>query len=108
MILISDTFTQFGNSLMEKLSDGDTFCNSLEVAENGEITALVMRCEKSKLTTVHCSPRDLRLSQAEIPNDLGMIQAKQDFSVYRAESADHPEIPTYEEYDELLQRSEKQ
>ena len=52
VILISDTFTQFATPLMEKLGRPTLFCNSLEVAENGEITGFKMRCEKSKLTTV--------------------------------------------------------
>ena len=37
VILISDTFTQFASPLMEKLGWPTLFCNSLEVAENGEI-----------------------------------------------------------------------
>ena len=68
VILISDTFTQFASPLMEKLGWPTLFCNSLEVAENGEITGFKMRVEQSKLTTVkHCSRSDLTRSQVEIP-----------------------------------------
>ncbi|WP_303804979.1 bifunctional phosphoserine phosphatase/homoserine phosphotransferase ThrH, partial [Ruminococcus flavefaciens] len=52
VIIISDTFTQFAAPLMKKLGWPTIFCNSLEVAPNGEITGFKMRCEKSKLTTV--------------------------------------------------------
>ena len=52
VIIISDTFTQFATPLMKKLGWPTIFCNSLEVADNGEITGFKMRCEKSKLTTV--------------------------------------------------------
>lgn len=52
VILISDTFTQFASPLMKKLGWPTLFCNSLEVAENGEITGFKMRVEQSKLTTV--------------------------------------------------------
>ena len=52
VIIISDTFTQFAAPLMKKLGMPTIFCNTLEVAENGEITGYRMRCEKSKLTTV--------------------------------------------------------
>ena len=38
VIIISDTFTQFASPLMEKLGWPTIFCNSLEVADNGEIT----------------------------------------------------------------------
>ena len=36
VIIISDTFTQFAAPLMEKLGWPTIFCNSLEVAENGD------------------------------------------------------------------------
>ena len=52
VIIISDTFTQFAAPLMEKLGWPTIFCNSLEVAENGEITGFKMRIENSKYTTV--------------------------------------------------------
>ena len=54
VIIISDTFTQFAAPLMEKLGWPTIFCNSLEVAENGEITGFKMRIENSKyLSLIH-------------------------------------------------------
>ena len=52
VIIISDTFTQFAGPLMKKLGYPTIFCNTLEVAEDGEITGFKMRIENSKLTTV--------------------------------------------------------
>ena len=52
VIIISDTFSQFAGPLMEKLGFPTIFCNTLEVAENGEITGFRMRVENSKYTTV--------------------------------------------------------
>ena len=52
VIILSDTFNQFATPLMEKLGWPTIFCNTLEVAEDGEITGFRMRCDKSKLTTV--------------------------------------------------------
>ena len=52
VIILSDTFEEFAKPLMEKLGWPTIFCNSLEVAPDGEITGFKMRCEKSKLTTV--------------------------------------------------------
>ena len=43
VIIISDTFTQFASPLMKKLGMPTIFCNTLEVAENGEITGFKMR-----------------------------------------------------------------
>ena len=50
VIILSDTFTQFATPLMEKLGWPTIFCNTLEVAENGEITGYRMRCPQSKLS----------------------------------------------------------
>ena len=107
VILISDTFTQFATPLMEKLGRPTLFCNSLEVAENGEITGFKMRCEKSKLTTVKAlqSMGFETIASGDSYNDLGMIQASKAGFLFRSTEqirADHPEIPAYEEYDELL------
>ena len=52
VIILSDTFEQFATPLMEKLAWPTIFCNTLEVAENGEITGFRMRVAQSKLTTV--------------------------------------------------------
>ena len=52
VVILSDTFEQFAKPLMEKLGWPTIFCNSLEVAPDGEITGFKMRCEQSKLTTV--------------------------------------------------------
>ena len=65
VIIISDTFTQFAAPLMKKLGMPTIFCNSLEVADNGEITGFKMRSEQSKLTTARLSSlSDMTLSQA--------------------------------------------
>ena len=77
VIIISDTFTQFAGPLMKKLGYPTIFCNSLEVAENGEITGFKMRCEKSKLTTVKAlqSMGFETIASGDSYNDLGMIKA---------------------------------
>ena len=43
VIIISDTFSQFAGPLMKKLGYPTIFCNSLEVADNGEITGFTGR-----------------------------------------------------------------
>ena len=62
---------------MEKLGRPTLFCNTLEVADNGEITGFKMRCEKSKLTTVKAlqSCGFDTSAAGDSFNDLGMIQA---------------------------------
>ncbi|MCR5083117.1 MAG: bifunctional phosphoserine phosphatase/homoserine phosphotransferase ThrH, partial [Parasporobacterium sp.] len=77
VIIISDTFEQFATPLMKKLGWPTIMCNSLEVAENGEITGFRMRCEKSKLTTVKAlqSIGYETIASGDSFNDLGMIEA---------------------------------
>lgn len=106
-IIISDTFTQFAAPLMAKLGQPTIFCNTLEVAENGEITGFKMRCEKSKLTTVKAlqSIGYETIASGDSFNDLGMIQASKAGFLFRTTDqikADYPQYPAFETYDELL------
>ena len=107
VIIISDTFTQFAAPLMEKLGWPTIFCNSLEVAENGEITGFKMRIENSKYTTVKAlqSIGYETIASGDSYNDLGMIQASKAGFLFRSTDkikADYPQIPAYETYEELL------
>ena len=107
VIILSDTFEQFAKPLMEKLNWPTIFCNTLEVAENGEITGYKMRCEKSKLTTVKAlqSMGYDTIAAGDSFNDLGMIQASKAgflFKSTEAIKAAHPELPAFEEFDALL------
>ena len=108
VIIISDTFKEFATPLMEKLGWPTIFCNSLEVAENGEVTGFKMRCEQSKLTTVKAlqSIGYETIASGDSYNDLGMIQASKAGFLFKSTEqikADYPDIPAYEEYDELLE-----
>lgn len=106
-IIISDTFAQFAGPLMEKLGLPTIFCNSLEVAPNGEITGYKMRCEKSKLTTVKAlqSIGFETIAGGDSFNDLGMIQASKFGFLFRTTDqikTDYPQYPAFTEYGELL------
>lgn len=113
VIIISDTFTQFAAPLMEKLGMPTIFCNTLEVAENGEITGFRMRCEQSKLTTVKAlqSIGYETIASGDSFNDLGMIKASKAGFLFRSTDeikADYPEYPAFETYDELLAAIKKE
>ena len=108
VIIVSDTFSQFATPLMEKLGWPTIFCNSLEVADSGEITGFKMRCEQSKLTTVKAlqSIGFDTIASGDSYNDLGMIRAGKAGFLFRSTDkiiADNPDIPAYETYDELLE-----
>ena len=112
VIIISDTFEQFATPLMKKLGWPTIMCNSLEVAESGEITGFKMRCEKSKLTTVKAlqSIGYDTIASGDSFNDLGMIQASKAGFLFKSTEKikkDYPDLPAYEEYDELLDAIKK-
>ena len=107
VIIVSDTFTQFGAPLMKKLGMPTLFCNTLEVAENGEITGFKMRVENSKLTTVKAlqSMGFETIAAGDSYNDLGMIKASKVGFLFRSTDSikkDNPDLPAFETYDELL------
>ncbi len=107
VIIISDTFSQFAGPLMKKLGWPTIFCNSLEVADDGEITGFKMRCEQSKLTTVKAlqSIGYDTIASGDSHNDLGMILASKAGFLFRSTDAikqEYPQLPAYETYDELL------
>ena len=107
VIIISDTFEQFAKPLMKKLGWPTIFCNTLEVAPDGEITGFRMRVEKSKLATVKAlqSIGFETIASGDSYNDLGMIQASKAGFLFRTTEQikkDYPDLPAYETYEELL------
>ena len=107
VIILSDTFTQFAMPLMAKLGFPTLFCNTLEVAEDGEITGFKMRIENSKLTTV----KKLQemgfdtIAAGDSFNDLGMIRASRAGFLFRSTEkikSDNPDLPAFEEFDDFL------
>lgn len=112
VIIISDTFSQFAGPLMAKLGYPTIFCNTLEVAPNGEITGYKMRCEKSKLTTVKAlqSIGYDTIASGDSFNDLGMIQASKAGFLFRSTEKiikEYPQFPAFTEYSELLNAVKK-
>ena len=112
VIIISDTFTQFAGPLMKKLGYPTIFCNSLEVADDGEITGFKMRIENSKLTTVKAlqSIGYDTIASGDSHNDLGMIKASKAGFLFRSTEEikkEYPELPAFETYDELMDAIKK-
>ena len=107
VIVISDTFTQFAKPLMKKLGWPTLFCNSLEVAPDGEITGFKMRIENSKLSTVKAlqSVGFETIAAGDSYNDLDMIRAGKAGFLFRSTEQikkDNPDLPAFEEFDEFL------
>jgi len=111
VIILSDTFEQFAAPLMEKLNFPTIFCNTLEVAENGEITGYKMRVQDSKLTTVKALQQAGfdTIAAGDSFNDLKMIKASKAGFLFRTTEAikrDYPEFPAFEDFDEFLKAIE--
>lgn len=107
VIIISDTFEEFARPLMAKLGWPTLFCNSLEVDDEGMVDGVRMRCPESKLTTVRAlqSMGFQTIATGDSFNDLAMIRASKAGFLFRSTSqikADNPDLPAYDEFDELL------
>ena len=107
VILISDTFEQFASPLMEKLGWPTIFCNSLEVAEDGSIAGVKMRCEKSKLTTVKAlqSMGFETIASGDSFNDLEMIRASKAGFLFRSPDSikeANADLQAFESYKDLM------
>ena len=107
VIILSDTFEQFAAPLMAKLGYPTIFCNSLDVAPNGEITGYKLRVQNTKFTTVKAlqSIGFETIASGDSFNDLGMIKASKAGFLFKSTDSikkDNPNIPAFEEYDELL------
>ena len=112
VVILSDTFEQFAMPLMKKLGWPTLLCNTLDVAPDGTITGFQMRCQQSKLTTVKAlqSIGYDTIAAGDSYNDLAMIKASKAGFLFRSTEqikADHPELPAFEEFDDLLHAIEK-
>lgn len=107
VIVISDTFSQFAKPLMEKLGWPTLFCNELVIEDDGHISGYKLRCEQTKLTTVralHTAGLET-IAAGDSHNDLGMIKDSKAGFLFRSTDeikAENPDVPAFEEYDELL------
>ena len=108
VIIISDTFTQFAAHLMKKLGWPTLFCNSLEIAPDGEITGYKMRIQNSKLSTVKAlqSVGFQTIAAGDSYNDLDMIRAGKAGFLFRSTEKikeDNPDLPAFETFDQLME-----
>ena len=107
VVILSDTFDQFGMPLMKKLGYPTLLCNTLEIDSDGYIARHVMRCEHSKLTTVRAlqSIGYDTIASGDSYNDLEMILHSKAGFLFRSTDkikADYPQLPAFESYDDLL------
>lgn len=108
VIILSDTFEQFGMVIMEKLNWPTLICNTLEISEDGFITDYKMRSDNTKYDTVKAlqSIGYNTVVSGDSYNDIGMIKASKAGFLFRSTDkikSEYPEIPTCETFDELFE-----
>ena len=105
-VILSDTFEEFAQPLLEKLGMPPILCNSLEIADNGEILAHKMRIAHSKLSAVRAfqSINYDTIAVGDSYNDLEMLRASKAgflFNTTEQMKAANPDLPAFDNYDEL-------
>ena len=108
VVILSDTFYQFATPLMKKLGYPTLLCNTLEVAESGEIVGFKMRCDHSKLSTVKAlqSVGFETIASGDSYNDLEMIKASKKGFLFRSPDKiqkENPELLAFESYNDLFE-----
>ncbi len=107
VVILSDTFVQFADSLMDQLGRPTLFCNELVVDSTGMIRRYKLRQQDGKKRAVDAF-RSIGLEVTAVGdsyNDLSMIMAADHGALFRAPdriATEFPDLPRFVEYDELL------
>ena len=107
VIILSDTYREFGLPVMKKLGYPTLFCHELEIADNGEIIDYKLRKNGTKLDTVKAlqSIGFDTIAAGDSYNDLGMIRASKAGFLFRSPEKiknENKDVKTLESYEELL------
>lgn len=107
VIILSDTYREFGLPVMKKLGYPTLFCHELEIADNGEIIDYKLRKNGTKLDTVKAlqSIGFDTIAAGDSYNDLGMIRASKAGFLFRSPEKiknENKDVKTLETYEELL------
>jgi len=106
MVVVSDTFVEFANPLMEKLGHPTLFCNSLTVDHLGNITNYHLRQENGKARVVEAlqSLNYKVIAVGDSFNDINMLRKADAGLLYRPPNnvlAENSDLPVVNSYDEM-------
>ena len=112
VIILSDTYREFGLPVMKKLGYPTLFCHELDIADNGEIIDYKLRKNGTKLETVKAlqSVGFDTIAAGDSYNDLGMIRAGKAGFLFRSPEKirnENKDVKTLETYEELLSEIKK-
>ena len=105
-VIVSDTFLEFAQPLMDQLENPMLLCHSLEVDETGRITNYKLRQKDAKRKTVEAfrSLHYQTLAFGDSYNDITMLKAADTGILYCPPDnviADYPEFPVVRSISEL-------
>ena len=106
VIVLSDTFVEFADPLMQKLNWPTLFCNSLKVNSDGAISGYVLRQPDGKRKAI-VALKSLNykvIAMGDSYNDITMIQTADRGILFRPPKkvrAEYPDLPVAEGYEDL-------
>ncbi len=105
-VVVSDTFVEFADPLMNKLGRPLLFCNSLEVDSNNNITGYKLRQKDQKRKVIQAlkSLNYQVIAIGDSYNDISMLKEADKAILARPPQNvidDYPEFPVVHEYEEL-------
>jgi phosphoserine/homoserine phosphotransferase len=112
VIIVSDTYVEFADPLLEKLGRPTLFCNTLSVAADGSISGYNLR-QKDGKQKVAIALKNLNYKVIAIGdsyNDITMLQAAEKSILYRPPpnvKAQFPEFPVTLSYQELKHKIQR-
>ena len=106
VIIVSDTFVQFADPLMQKLKRPTLFCNTLEVAADGRVVDYRLRQKDGKRKVVEGlqSMNFKVVAMGDSYNDVTMLQAAERGFLFRPPANvvdEYPQFPVTTAYSEL-------
>ncbi len=106
VIIVSDTFVQFADPLMQKLKRPTLFCNTLEVAPDGQVVDYRLRQQDGKRKVVEGlqSMNFKVVAMGDSYNDITMLQAAERGFLFRPPAnviEEYPQFPVTSAYREL-------
>jgi len=106
LIVVSDTFVEFADPLLEKLKRPVLFCNQLVVAPDGRISDYRLRQQDGKRHVVAGlqSMNFKVLAMGDSYNDISMLQQAERGILFRPPDnvvAEHPEFPVIRDFEAL-------
>jgi phosphoserine/homoserine phosphotransferase len=107
VIILSDTFSQFSEPIIDKLHNPTLFCHTLLTSDSGIITGWKIRLHDHKRKTVeHLKSLNFKVvASGDSYNDISMLEAANFGILFRPPNNvidEFPQFPIFTEYDDIL------